>query len=147
MYVIAVSVQSFQEKEQSLYSDLSTLIKDAAWLRHYIASALRVQGESLTGAASALGDTTRPDSSLSMSTLSLGSKGADSGKASPVGGMDPGRASNQSHPASEPASAPTKKVAPAPEPSSPPQNNTSQQQSASAEGASNPFLSSGVISE
>lgn len=143
---LTLSVQSFQEKEQSLYSDLSTLIKDAAWLRHYIASALRVQGEALTGGASALGDTTRPDS-LSMSTLSLGSKGTDSGKASPVGGMDPGRASNQSHPASEPASAQTKKVAPAPEPSSPSQNNASQQKSAAAEGASNPFLSSGVISE
>ena len=112
-------MQSFQEKEQALYADLSTLIKDASWLRHYMASALRVQGEALLGAASALGETARPDTSLSMSSLSLGSQGAGSqgGAAGAGSGMGMGGGDSRAD----------------------------MQRSAASDGPSNPFLTSGVI--
>ena len=138
-----MAVQSYQEKEQSLYSDLSTLIKDASWLRHYIASALKVIGEALTGSAVALGDNTRPEqSSLAMSTLSLGSKGGnESGKPSPIptsSSNEGARGSVQSQgtgPTSHPGSA---------QDTHPPVSNPSPAEG-ETEGASNPFLASGVI--
>ena len=127
--IFAVSVQSFQEKELSLYSDLSTLIKDASWLRHYMASALRIQGEALTGAARALGDTVRPESGVDVSSLSLGSQG-------------PGTSASQQTPGGVGSSmnAPGGGMM---------QQQQQQQQQQSVDGGSgsavNPFLSSGVI--
>jgi hypothetical protein len=94
-----------------------------------MASALRVQGEALTGAARALGDT-RPESSIDVSSLSLGgSQGNNStglqqqqyqqqqmgGVGQSISAEGPGGAS----PASD--------------------------YRQSADGAANPFLSSGVI--
>lgn len=70
---LTLAVQSFQEKEQALSGDLATLIKDATWLRHYMSSALRVQGEALLGASKALGDSRALDSAIDISTLSLNS--------------------------------------------------------------------------
>jgi hypothetical protein len=71
---LALVAHKYQESEQALADDLGTLIKDAEWLRHYMATALRLQGEALMGAAAALGDV-KPahTASLSMSELSLGS--------------------------------------------------------------------------
>lgn len=71
---LAVAVQSFNEKEQALYTDLSTLIKDATWLRHYVASALRLQGEALLNASKALGDSRALETAatLDVASLSLG---------------------------------------------------------------------------
>jgi hypothetical protein len=125
----AVVVQNYQEKEQSLYSDLSTLIKDASWLKHYMASALRVQGEALAGAARALGDT-RPESSIDVSSLSLGgsqgtaSAGSQQQQYQQVGGV------GQSVSAQGTIGGP-----------SPVESEYRQ----SADGAANPFLASGVI--
>ena len=128
---LALSVAAYQEKEQSLYSDLSTLIKDAAWLRHYMASALRVQGESLTGAARALGDI-RPDgASLDVSSLSLGSQGTSSQPNALQSGNE----------------ADTSSLAgPGPLPTQTTQHPTAGNMQASADATgSNPFLASGVI--
>lgn len=73
---LALTTHQYQDKEQALYTDLSTLIKDAEWLRHYMAVALRLQGESLIGASVALGESkpVNPSArSVAMSDLSLGS--------------------------------------------------------------------------
>lgn len=123
----AVTVQSFQEKEQALYADLSTLVKDAAWLRHYMSSALRVQGDALVGAATALGDTTRPDVTLSMSSLSLGSQGTNSqgGTVAPPSGMLPIDSRGPTPVHTAPSSATGSRD----------------------DGPSNPFLASGVIQQ
>ena len=51
----AVSTQTFQEQEALLHRDLSTLIKDTAWLRNYVSAALAVEGEALSSAAAAFG--------------------------------------------------------------------------------------------
>ncbi|KAI8113609.1 hypothetical protein M9435_003607 [Picochlorum sp. BPE23] len=133
---LTLAVQSYQEKEQALYSDLSTLIKDAAWLRHYIASALKVQGDALIGAAGALGENTRPDTSVSMSGLSLGSKGTQ-GTVS----------TNTAQPSTQQSDDTEKKSAAhdteiEAQPSGSPKG---EQAPATSEGTSNPFLSSGVI--
>jgi len=58
---LKLAIQSFQEKEQALQADLTTLIKDAAWLRHYYAFALKTQAEAMTGAVTAMGDTKLPN--------------------------------------------------------------------------------------
>ena len=131
-----MAVQSYQEKEQSLYSDLTTLIKDAAWLRHYIASALKVQGDALLGAAGALGENTRPDTSVSMSGLSLGSKGtqgtASTNTAQPStqhsGDTEKKSHANDAEIETQPSGSPPAEQVPA-----------------TSDGTSNPFLSSGVI--
>lgn len=87
---LAITVQNFQEKEQALCNDQSTLIKDAVWLRHYVASALRVEGEALAGAARAIqADTATADVSLSISSLSLGSGGGGGGGTNSAGGAGP----------------------------------------------------------
>jgi len=127
----AVVVQNYQEKEQSLYTDLSTLIKDAAWLKHYLASALRVQGEALSGAARALGDT-RPESSIDVSSLSLG--GSSQGNA-PAGSQ---QQHYEQHGGSVGQSMSAQGTV-----STSPQSDYRQ----SADGAANPFLASGVIRE
>jgi len=72
---LSVTVQSFQETEQSLYADLCTLIRDAAWMRHYIATALKAQGNALVGAAASLGENTEPDVHLSVSNLEINGQG------------------------------------------------------------------------
>ena len=70
---LSLTVQNFQEKEKSLAEDLSTLIKDAAWLRHYMALALRFQGEALLGASSALGEVSEEaEPAVNMAALSVG---------------------------------------------------------------------------
>lgn len=120
-----MAVQSYQEKEQSLYADLSTLIKDASWLRHYMASALRVQGEALSGAARALGDT-RVDASVDVSSLSLGSQGAGNGGGGGDGSIYASGGSHVSNQGITPPSA---------------------MGTRSREGASNPFLASGIIGQ
>lgn len=55
-----------------------------------MSSALKVQGEALLGAAAALGDTSRPDASISMSSLSLGSGGTNSQAGGAMGGESRG---------------------------------------------------------
>ena len=45
-------------------------MKDAAWLKHYIASALKVQGDALVGASTALG----VGEPLALSDMSIGTK-------------------------------------------------------------------------
>lgn len=46
------------------------MVKDAAWLKHYIASALKVQGDALVGASTALG----VGEPLALSDMSIGTK-------------------------------------------------------------------------
>ena len=139
---LSLSVQSYQEKEQSLYNDLSTLIKDAAWLKHYIASALKVQGDALVGASTALG----VGEPSAASDMSLGTK-------------DDGTVSESTLPASTEHPALDAHI------SNPPSMNTVKTSSidlsasrsnsqglgvsrgnSQSEGTTNPFLSSGVIS-
>lgn len=68
---LSMTVANFTDKEKLLHEDLSTLIKDAAWLRHYMASALRVQGETLLSASSALGDTQAAEPAVNMASVSV----------------------------------------------------------------------------
>lgn len=134
---LSLSVQSYQEKEQSLYNDLSTLVKDAAWLKHYISSALKVQGDALTGAAGALGSS-EPSAA---SDMSLGT--ASEGVSAPVGGSQANPSMNTVKTSSIDLSAS--------------RNSGSQtgggvevgglsRHNSQSEGTTNPFLSSGVIS-
>ena len=96
-----------------------------------MASALRVQGEALTGAARALGDT-RPESSIDVSSLSLGggsqgnnSTGAQQQQQQVM--MGGGSISAQSAQGTVGT------------------NSVGGDYRASADGAANPFLASGVI--
>lgn len=137
--VFAVAVQSYQEKEQALYVDLSTLIKDAAWLKHYIGSALKVQGDALLGASHALGESSQPDASLGgMSSMSLGSK-EPSESGAPLREDSMHTAGRSTNPSSSNGVARTAT------------NLTSSREvhdtvsGATSEGTTNPFLSSGVI--
>jgi hypothetical protein len=50
-----VAAQNYADQEQLLHRDLSTLLADASWLRHYAAAALRLQGNALLAAAEAFG--------------------------------------------------------------------------------------------
>jgi hypothetical protein len=93
-----------------------------------LASALRVQGEALSGAARALGDT-RPESSIDVSSLSLGGSQGNASAGSQQqqyqqqgGGVDQSMSAQGTVGAS-------------------PVSDYRQ----SADGAANPFLSSGVI--
>ncbi|KAL4457824.1 hypothetical protein ABPG75_012689 [Micractinium tetrahymenae] len=52
---LQVATQSFMEQEALLHRDLSTLISDAAWLRHYVAAAFRLEGHALLTSAEAFG--------------------------------------------------------------------------------------------
>jgi hypothetical protein len=136
---LAVAVQSFNEKEQALYTDLSTLIKDATWLRHYVASALRLQGEALLNASKALGDSRALESAatMDMASLSLGASSPEtvSRGTTPTPSLDlppEGLAPAAFIPSSSITSGsliPPASVAP----------------SSSHLGADNPFISSGVI--
>lgn len=138
-FVCAVAVQSYQEKEQNLYVDLSTLIKDAAWLKHYIASALKVQGDALLGAASALGENTRPDASIGMSDMSLASR--EPSETGPTQREDSLNTAGRSHRSS--SSGGTKTAATANAGSSKETNDGFS--GVTSEGTTNPFLTSGVI--
>jgi hypothetical protein len=131
---LTLAVQSYQEKEQSLYTDLSTLIKDAAWLKHYIASALRVQGDALVGAARALGETgVQPnDRSISMSGASMGSKGDGAAQ----------RTASMTASEGQPSTIQAEPDMMEREPSS---KGTDDGVSREDSGTTNPFLSSGVI--
>lgn len=48
-------MQTYQEQEALLHRDLSTLIKDTAWLRNYVSASLAIEGEALSAAAAAFG--------------------------------------------------------------------------------------------
>lgn len=74
---LALTVQNFQEKEQALHADLSALIKDSVWLHHYLATALKVQGEALTAASAQLGSETRPVNELLIASIDLGAQATD----------------------------------------------------------------------
>lgn len=108
-----------------MYVDLSTLIKDAAWLKHYIGSALKVQGDALLGASHALGENTQqPDASLGgMSGMSLGSREpSETGTAQREDSLNTAGRSSSMHDGTNPALS-----------------------KETSEGTTNPFLSSGVI--
>lgn len=57
---LALVSQTFEQQEGQLYDDLCTLIKDAQWLAHYVASTFRLGGEALMTAASAFDVNNRP---------------------------------------------------------------------------------------
>jgi hypothetical protein len=52
---LQIATSNFEENEASLYRDVSSLIKDAAWLKHYVASAMCIESEALGQAHSAFG--------------------------------------------------------------------------------------------
>jgi len=52
---LQIATSHFEENEASLYRDVSSLIKDAAWLKHYVASAMCIESEALGQAHSAFG--------------------------------------------------------------------------------------------
>ena len=72
MAFIAVRTKEFEEKEQAVFEDLSALIKDAKWLRHFMAIGLKLNGEALVSAAAAFGATDdAADASTFMASLKL----------------------------------------------------------------------------
>jgi hypothetical protein len=135
---LSLSVQSYQEKEQSLYTDLSTLVKDAAWLKHYISSALKVQGDALTGAAGALGSS-EPSAA---SDMSLGT--ASEGVSAPAAGGSVSQATQ--NPSMNTVKTSSIDLSASRNSGSQELGGLSRGNSQSEGGATNPFLSSGVIS-
>ena len=132
------SSQSYQEKEQSLYNDLSTLVKDAAWLKHYIASALKVQGDALLGASTALGvgEPSAP-SDMSLGTKDEGAV-SDTGLPAPAGvPLDVGTSNPSMN---------TVKTSSIDLSGSRSNSQGVSRHNSHSEGTTNPFLSSGVIS-
>jgi hypothetical protein len=134
---LALVAHEFKEKEGALADDLSTLIRDAEWLRHYMATALKLQGDALLGAAAALGpaeggaaaggSAADPMLSISMSGLSLGAAGGGRARAGAAGG-----AAGASADAGAGAAGGSPREAAAP--------------AGAADSHDNPFISSGVMS-
>lgn len=57
MSVPAATRQSFKEQEALVYQQLAQLIKDAVWLKSYLAAVMRLEQEAFTQAYMALGNT------------------------------------------------------------------------------------------
>lgn len=54
-----------------MFEALSALIKDAQWLRHFMAVGLKIAGEALVAACAAFGDTDPGNATSFMASLKL----------------------------------------------------------------------------
>lgn len=57
LFCYAATRQSFKEQEALVYQQLAQLIKDAVWLKSYLAAVMRLEQEAFTQAYVALGNT------------------------------------------------------------------------------------------
>ena len=63
-----IAASNFQEHETALGRDLSSLIKDAGWLKHYVACSFTVESEAMAMAAAGFGNTNPSTPSMNSPT-------------------------------------------------------------------------------
>lgn len=68
---LSIRAKDFEEKEQAAFEALSALIQDAKWLRHFMATGLRIEGENLIAGAAAFGETDPGNATSFMASLKL----------------------------------------------------------------------------